>query len=411
MDRSRPFRCSRSLLLAGAAVLTAGVPLSAQRDAAPRRVPAAEREDGARQLRRLERRADSLAQLYSDADELSAAQRRAVGEELDRTVGQIDVLLRGMGRAGSLVERVRVQLPPMIDERSATAMSNALRQGHPSRVAMPRGWLGIVVSGAAREPRVENGELIIRYLTSPVIVSVEPSSPAERAGLVPSDTLLAYDGRDVVDRDISLTRLLRPNARVLVRIRRDGRTKDVPVTIADVPSRIRLRSEVNFEMRTPRIAGMPDELPFPRPPVPATALAPRVAPSPMGVMGTAPAVPPVPAVPTAAPQAPTPATIFGYGLNSVAGAQLAALTDGLARTVGVERGVLVTYVPVGSPAFGSGLRDGDVIVRVGGEPVRTVPEVRERVQLAVEQGESSVAVDIVRERSARRLTLRWGAAR
>ena len=238
---------------------------------------------------------------------------------------------------------------------------------------------------------------------------MEPSSPAERAGLVPSDTLVAYDGRDVLDRDISLTRLLRPNSRVLVRIRRDGRTKDVPVTIADVPSRIRLRSEVNFEMRTPRIAGMPDELPFPRPTVPTTALAPRIAPAPMGVMGATPAVPPMPAVPMAAPQPPTPATIFGFGMNSVAGAQLAALTEGLARTVGVERGVLVTYVPVGSPAFGSGLRDGDVIVRVGGQAVRTVPEVREQVQLRRRAGESSVDVDIVRERSARRVTLRWGA--
>jgi len=114
----------------------------------------------------------------------------------------------------------------------------------------PRGWLGIVIQGAAQEPRVVNGEMIIHYLTHPEIVSVEPSSPAERAGLVPSDTLIAYDGRDVKDGDISMTRLLRPNSRVLVRIRRDGRTRDVPVTIADVPSRISLRRDYVVEMRT-----------------------------------------------------------------------------------------------------------------------------------------------------------------
>ena len=61
---------------------------------------------------------------------------------------------------------------------------------------------------------MENGELIIRYLTHPAIVSVEPSSPAERAGLVPSDTLIAYDGEDVRDTDIAITRLLTPNKRV-----------------------------------------------------------------------------------------------------------------------------------------------------------------------------------------------------
>ena len=273
----RVFRTSflHSTFFAGIALVGAGLPLAAQRDAAPRRTSRAADDATARQLRLLERRVDSLSQLYSDADDLSAAQRRALGEELNRTVEQLDELMNGASRAGLLHDRVRAPLPPLMDERVATAMSNALRQAGATRVAMPRGWLGIVVSGAAREPRIESGELIIRYLTHPVIVSVEPKSPAERAGLTPTDTLVAYDGRDVVDRDISITRLLRPNSRVLVRIRRDGRTKDVPVTIADVPSRIRLRGEVNLEARSPRLAGAPDELPFPRGPVPQAALAPR----------------------------------------------------------------------------------------------------------------------------------------
>lgn len=399
-----------SVLLASLALGAAALPVAAQHDVAPRRTPRVMDDATTRRLRLLERRADSLAQLYSDADELSVAQRRAIGEELDRTVEQLDALMRDVPAVGSLLERVRVALPPMIDERVATALSNALRQERRSPVAMPRGWLGIVVSGAAREPRIENGELIIRYLTHPVIVSVEPKSPAERAGLVPTDTLVAYDGRDVLDRDISLTRLLRPNSRVLVRIRRDGRTKDVPVTIADVPSRIRLRSEVDLEMRAPRLAG-PDELPFPRPTVPRSALAPRVAPTPpMGVMGLVPVSPPMPATPPM-PAVPMPSMIAGMGMNSVAGAQLAALTEGLARAVGVERGVLVTYVPVGSLAYSSGLRDGDVVVRAGDTPVRTVVELREQVQLAVEGGEGRVALDIVRERKPQRLTLRWSGPR
>lgn len=380
-------------------------PLVAQRAevGATRRALRAEPGDtNERQLRRLERKADSLSQLYNEGEDLSIVQRRSIGDELDRTVGQIEELARRMAQMDSRLMRVQVQVAPMMDERNATAMSNALRQAQQSQIPLPRGWLGIVVSGTAREPRVDNGELIIRYLTHPVIVSVEPSSPAEKAGLVPSDTLLAYDGRDVRDRDISITRLLRPNARVLVRVRRDGRTKEVPVTIADVPSRIRLRSETNFVLRTPRaeppLAGV---MAFPRSNVPVTALAPRAPSSPPPMP-----MPPMPAV-APMPQAVTPGMIVSFGLNGVAGAQLAALTEGLARTVGVRRGVLVTYAAVGSPAYTSGLRDGDVIVRVGGEPVSTVAELREKVQMAVENGESSVKLDCVRDRKARAVTLRW----
>jgi serine protease Do len=380
-------------------------PLAAQRTevGAMRRAPRAESADTSeRQLRRLERRADSLSQLYNEGEDLSIAQRRGIGDELDRTVGQIEELARRMAQMDSRLMRVRVQVAPMVDERNATAMSNALRQVQQTQIPLPRGWLGIVVSGTARDPRIDNGELIIRYLTHPVIVSVEPSSPAEKAGLIPSDTLIAYDGRDVRDRDISITRLLRPNARVLVRIRRDGRTKDVPVTIADVPSRIRLRSETNFVLRTPRAEpDLPGVVAFPRSSAPVAALAPR---SP-ALPPTMP-MPPMPAV-APMPQAVTPGMIVTFGLNGVAGAQLAALTDGLARTVGVRRGVLVTSAAVGSPAYASGLRDGDVIVRVGGEPVRTVAQLRERVQQAVENGESSVKLDCVRERKAHAVTLRW----
>jgi serine protease Do len=396
------------LLVSVTVVLATGAParapLFAQRAEAGvmRRTPRAEPADtNERQLRRLEHRADSLSQLYSDGEDLSAAQRRSIGEELDRTVAQIEALSRRMAELDSRLLRVRVQVAPMVDERNATAMSNALRQAQESQLAMPRGWLGIVVSGTAREPRIDNGELIIRYLTHPVIVSVEPSSPAEKAGLTPSDTLVAYDGRDVRDRDISLTRLLRPNSRVLVRIRRDGRTRDVPVTIADVPSRIRLRSESNFELRAPR-AALPEGVVFPRS-VPATTLMPRTAPMPpMAAMAP---MPPMPAMP------PTPAMIIGFGLNTVAGAQLAALTQGLARTVGVARGVLVTQAALGSPAYKSGLRDGDIIVRVGGESVATVAAVREQVQAAVDNGESGVELDVVRDKRTQRITLRWNDGR
>jgi len=99
--------------------------------------------------------------------------------------------------------------------------------------------------------------------------------------------------------------------------------------------------------------------------------------------------------------------IIGYGLNTVAGAQLVPLTQGLARTVGMSRGVLVTLAALGSPAYGSGLRDGDVIVRVAGEAVSTVAAVRERVQAAVANSDSEVKLEVMRDKKPRKVILRW----
>lgn len=394
------------LLFSFTAALATGAPALAQRadaGAAVRPTPRAAQSDAnERQLRRLSRQADSLAQLYNEREDLTAAQRRTVGETLDRTVAQMEELTQRMAETDSRLMRVRVQVAPMVDERDVAAMSNALRHAESSQFPVLRGWIGWVISGTARESRIDNGELIIHYLTHPEILSVEPSSPAEHAGLTPGDTLVAYDGRDVRDRDISLNKLLRPNARIMVRIRRDGRTRNIPVTVADVPSRIRLRSEANFELAAPGMMARRPEAPrFPRAPLaPSAALAPREAPLPPVAM-LAPAATVLPPLP------PTPGMILGYGFNSVAGAQLAALTDGLARTIGVPRGVLVVGAGMSSPAYLSGLRDGDVVVRAGGVSVRTVAELREQVQMAVDNGERRVELDCVRERKPLKVTLRW----
>jgi C-terminal processing protease CtpA/Prc len=397
------------LLFSVTLVFVAGVALPAQqREIVVRRSPRAEggSDSTERQLRRLERIADSLVRMFND-DELSAAERRNIGDSLDRTVRQIQELAhRAAELDGSPRGRMELRgmLAPAPNDRASSMMGRAFVQAGSLRGAMPRGWLGIVVSGTALEPRVENGELLIRYLTHPEIVSVEPSSPAERAGITPSDTLMAYDGRDVRDNEISITRLLRPNARVLVRIRRNGRTRDVPVTIADVPSRISLRTEMNAEMMAPRAEGpFADAATFPR----MTPPPPRYGPAGMRVPAMAP-IPPTTPLPS---QAPTPAIIFAYGYNSVAGAQLAVVTEGLARAIGVRQGVLVTLAPAGSLAYQSGLREGDVIVTVEGAPIRTIAELRERVQAASENGDNAVELEYLREKRARKAVLRWNGAR
>lgn len=369
-------------LVAGVAPLGAQQAPPAQRmEVVNHRVPRAPGDTTDRVVRHLKARADSLGRVYNENEGLSLAERQRVGDELDQTVEELERAIEAMN-AGVPGASFHFRIAPMADARAAELMARTL-----SAAGGPRGWLGIVVNGVAREPRVERGELIVHYLTYPEIVSVEPSSPAQRAGITPGDTLYAYDGRDVRDVDISMTRLLKPNARVLVRTGGNGRVRDVRVTIADRPQRIIVRG---IEMNAPGAdrEGI------------AVATVPRFPGRGEGTRGgmsqsvvvTAPA----------APSAPTPT-----GVGGLAGAQMGTLTAEWGRLTGVTKGVLVMRVPVGSIAAESGLRDADVIVRAAGRTVGTLPELRRLLATAWGNGDRALSIEFVRERKARIGALRW----
>ncbi|CAN5449872.1 hypothetical protein BH09GEM1_BH09GEM1_36650 [soil metagenome] len=405
-----PRTLTQRSVLASLAVLCAAsaLPLGAQQQRieitrlrAARVEPADSNE---RQLRRYQRQLDSLARLYNEHDDLTMADRRRVEDELAVTVKRLEVLFaRVDSDAVQMVHsgnRVRIEMAPQAMERASQSMSRALMQVRETEQAMPRGWIGLVVQGPGISPRVEDGQLLVRYFAYPRVVSVDPSSPAQRAGIAPNDTLLAYNGDDVSEADISLTRLLIPNAKVNVRIRRDGKTRDIPVTVAAAPMRIVQRRDDESRAREQWvIATVPAAPGFPRLP----ALAPS-APGPLRVSARAPAA-------AAAPLAPLPPP-SGYGFaftygSGVAGAQLSTISEGLGKALGVSSGVLVTSVPMGSPASESGLQDGDVISKVGHQGVRRVSEVIDLVGLAVENGDHSVELEIVRQRKLRKVTLKW----
>jgi membrane-associated protease RseP (regulator of RpoE activity) len=400
-----PFVASIAFMFA-AGVMPAG---AQQGEVAARRTPRAASGDSTeRQLRALQHQLDSLTHVYNESDDISLVTRQRVGREIARTVAQLGDFLSHMGDDSSdHVMRpgdVRIRMAPMMAERAAAAASNmsrALMQAQ--ETAMPRGWIGIVPEGA-NITRIEGGELIVRYYSYPRIVSVDPSSPAQRAGLTPGDSLFAYDGHDVRETDISMTRLLRPNAKVTVRIRRDGKILEIPVTVATAPSRIvQRRTEEVRDVETPwAIAGVPDAPAFPRAPLPPLASG-----SVMRAMTRA------PVASATASAAPMPAAaaqqvfVFGLPSNGVAGAQLTTITEGLGRTIGVASGVLVTSASIGSPAFESGLTDGDVITKVAGQAVRSVSEVRDLVGLATDNGEHAVELEILRQKKPQKVVLRW----
>ena len=256
----------------------------------------------------------------------------------------------------------------------------------PRGVFRTRGYLGVTFDGPSAELD-EPGNYVIRFFKYPRIALVEPSSPAERAGVQQGDTLLALNSTDVVRNEISLSKLLVPDSTVVMRVRREGNTKDLKVIVAVTPDYLVRRREVPFAYGGG--GGRVSAGPVTRAPV---------APVPGDVR-----VYEVP-VPQAAPVSPEPARIW-IDYEGIAGARVETVTEGLAKALKVEQGVLVVRTRPGTVAYRSGLREGDVIIRAAGRPVTGVPMLRSL--LAAGDGEEGVRVVIVREQKQKDVTLRW----
>ena len=413
-----PRRGGHGSLVASLAVLLASgaLPLAAQQriEIVRARAPQAEPADSTeRQLRRLQRQLDSLARVYNEHDDLTMAERKRVEEDLGRAIKRMTDLSAWMNRSAESMMRpgdqIRIQMAPQTAVRASASMSRAMMQVREAEQATPRGWIGVVPQGPGLTPWVEGGQLLVRYFAYPRVLSVDPSSPAQRAGIVPNDTLVSFNGVDLSENDISLTRLLVPNSRINIRIKRDGKVHEVPVTVAAVPYRIVQRRDDESRLREAwEVAAMPEAPSFPRIvlPTPAPGAPVRVS----ARSATVPAAPRSPDTPLL-PGSIRPSIAFGFGygngVNAVAGAQLSTISDGLGRALGVSAGVLVTSAPVGSPASESGLVDGDVISKVAGQAVRRVSEVRDLVALAADNGDHAVELEIVRQKKGMKLSLRW----
>jgi membrane-associated protease RseP (regulator of RpoE activity) len=380
----------------GLALAAAASPLVAQKsETMTRSIPRASASDSASvRLRRLERSIDSLVRVFNEED-LSAEQRNRIRQFIDERSAELYALRMATSPRPS-ERNVFIRRSPEVGfetgfGEASTALPR-LAQG-----AMVPGWIGIVVSGAPTQIRVENNEMFMRYLLYPQIASVDPSSPAQRAGLTPGDTLMAYNGRDVRTEEISMTRLLVPKATVKVRVRRDGKVKELPVLVADAPARIKLRRLDEFRDAGRALAAVSPMTPMRMPPPPAAPMTPphiyEPTPGPRGFF-SAPVVTSLPPV---------------FTLSGVAGAQVVTVSETMKRSWGLPAGVLVTTVPVGSPAEESGLEEGDVILRAGQQAVTSVRELRDAVARAAENGERSVAIELRRGKERRTLTLRWRA--
>lgn len=279
------------------------------------------------------------------------------------------------------------------------------------------GWLGVTFVGSPRVEQRGHGLMVFHFDEFPEIVAVEPGSPAEQAGLASGDVIVSIGQRDVRNRDISFSALLRPGARLPVRVRRDGRMREATVVVTPRPQA--------FGTQCPwidaRIARALPDAPsafsfyYSVPAVPPPPGTPAVAPRPSGsrvirVRPPAPAATPTPSgEPAVAPLPPLPALagfpdVGGAGGGWMGGAVLARLDAGWRDALGVKDGALVMRVLPGTPAERAGLRNGDVIVRADGRRI-TSPAALDRA--VRDAGDGPMKLQVVRRRKAMTVTLRW----
>jgi len=388
-----------SLALAAAAVLPAIAPaLGAQqptprpsRAATPRALRACDSCEVA-ELTALQAQLERAQRNLERAMDALAAQREALLASRDSSGEVQEAYVRLLGDARRARQVYDAALTTMMQrqlERSRAEVERAVRSAQ-AATQVPSGWLGATLSMQFTIER-EGGKELMRFQGYPVVESVEPNSPAERAGLEASDRLMALNGRDVEAGTEPLARLLRPGNRIQMRVQRGDSTRLLTVLVGRRPE-----GEWGVGDIVARVRSVPGQPAAPMPPAPPTGAAPAP-----------PLVPPLPPVPAA------PLTVMTRdgmqidlgGLESgvIAGAQLQRVGD-LRDYFGVEDGLLVLRVLPGTVAERSGLRGGDVILRANDAPITTPLTLRRVMDRSTDQ---AVKLEVVRKRKKESVVLRW----
>lgn len=305
-------------------------------------------------------RIEHLAGQLAGAD-LDRASRQRLERDLERSFARLTELNAREGL--DVGARIVLRRDPGATGGVRRMLGEAERR---AASAARTGYIGITLSPTNNLLRLRpGGEMYVRYLDHPSIITVEPNSPAERAGLRRGDVVLAYNDMDVRG-EIPMHEVLEPGRPMRIRVRRDGREHTVQLTVAE-PTPLVLGRREEFLLPA-RVGGARTALPEGEPGMPR-----------MPLRFTMP--------------------------RGVAGAELTPVTAGLGEALGVKQGLLVLAVAPRSPAQQAGLRDGDVIVKAEGRLVESIPAlsrvIRER------DAERVVALELRRDRKTRTVRLRW----
>ncbi|MEP6692245.1 MAG: PDZ domain-containing protein [Gemmatimonadaceae bacterium] len=322
------------------------------------------------------------------------AQRNAIADDTSRAArAELAKLRRDLLEAQRkmTLEMARAMREDLPDRMMAPVMQGEARTLRVIR-QQTGGYLGVYFSGAPVVMTDKSGERVMKYDQYPVIVSVEPGSPAEQAGVSAGDRVIAMGGRDVTEGTAPLDKLLQPGARVALKVRRAGELRTILVVVGRRPDVFFMSPDFEFLREAP--TAMPAMPPQPGQPPMLPPRATMVA-------------PPTPRAPLPPMAAMPPMLGYSYrveGPQGLAGAELTPMQEGLGEYFGTDHGLLVLRLSPGTPAERAGLRSGDVLLSADGTELRSI----RTLQSALERSENhSVKVELIRKKERRTVTLSW----
>ncbi|MDB5592962.1 Do family serine endopeptidase [Enterovirga sp.] len=191
-----------------------------------------------------------------------------------------------------------------------------------------RGFLGVQIQPLTKD--LADGLGIARDKGA-LVNSVQPDTPAAKAGLRAGDVLVSVNGEPVADARDLTRRIagLRPGSKVEVAYLRDGGERTASVELASLPNRVAGREERDDRRGAERSS---------------VRLGLELA----------------------------PASRVGAG----------------------QEGVAVVSVDPDGPAAGKGIREGDVILEIGGKPVSTPSDVADGIKSARDDGRKAVLMRV-----------------
>ena len=265
--------------------------------------------------------------------------------------------------------------------RAQTSPSAPSSQSPPFET--PTGWLGVRLSDEGIFS--ENGAAFFeRY---PVVSSVEPGSPASKAGVLPGDVILTFNSHDMRGGTLQLSNWMKPGAAFELRVRRNEGVRLVRGVLGRRPDGWEQRIVVQVS---------PNEQIFLR--RSAEERAGGLQQSGVRVRTEGP-------MPPRLPSLLVPALGLGRGLYPFAGAEFTALNNDLSDVLGVKpEGVFVANVVEGSIAREAGLRGGDVVVMADKIKIDNPNDLVRAIRSADDR---SITLQVIRKHKPQTITLKW----
>ena len=395
-----------AMLLASAASLHAQPEATADAEARSR-------ELSERMRVTLEQQARVLSQMQQDLERAAHSDSKVRDSIVRVTSQRIAELASEISRVQREADRVqarmvdaqtRAQLQAQI--ASARAMANVTRALADrqraltfSTRAMPRGYLGVSLS-AEQNTELRDGRVFTLFASPAVVASVEAGSPAAEGGLQAGDTIISI-GKATLTGAVPMAEVMTPGERVTIKVRRAGRERAMSVQIGtrQVYSYGAVNGWGSGGYVGTSCSGEDCSVTWIAPAAPKAARAPDAQSSSRSP------------TPVAQPMLPALPALRGSSWSSddflIAGAVMTSITSDLEELTGVDEGILVLRVAPGTPAATSGLRGGDVIIRVNDDDCESVRDLQIAVQRAVSKGMRRVALVVNRKQKEQSLTLQW----